>query len=103
MAPAVAVLPLIFMLEHLFVPATGFDTTQSITINAPAEAVWRSVLRMDRIDEPLALPQRLGVAYPIHGESTRPGASWQLDFTEYGADFEITAPENVVELDQAVA
>jgi uncharacterized membrane protein YhaH (DUF805 family) len=65
--PAFAMLPVIFALEHLFVPATTFDTVQSIAINAPAETVWRSVLRME-IDEPPALPFRLGVAYPIRGE-----------------------------------
>lgn len=68
MAPAFALLPLLFALENLFVPATSFNTIQSVTIAAPAEAVWRSVLHMERIDEPLALPYRFGVAYPIRGE-----------------------------------
>jgi hypothetical protein len=67
MAPAFAILPVIFALEHLFVPTTSFDTIQSIAINAPAEAVWRSVLRME-IDEPPSLLFRIGVAYPIRGE-----------------------------------
>ena len=67
MAPAFAVLPVIFALEHLFVPTTSFDTTQSIVINAPAETVWRSVLRME-IDQPPSLLFRAGVAYPIRGE-----------------------------------
>jgi hypothetical protein len=31
------------------------------------EAVWNAILHMDRIDEPPALPFRLGVAYPIAG------------------------------------
>jgi uncharacterized membrane protein YhaH (DUF805 family) len=68
MAPALAILPLIFALEYAFQPATSFNTIQSITIAAPAEAVWRSVLHMDRIEEPLALPYRFGVAYPVRGE-----------------------------------
>jgi hypothetical protein len=68
MAPALAILPLLFALEHAFQPATSFNTIQSITIAAPAEAVWRSVLHMERIDEPLALPYRFGVAYPVRGE-----------------------------------
>lgn len=67
MAPAFALLPVIFALEHLFMPTTSFDTIQSIAINAPAEAVWRAVLRME-IDEPPSLPFRVGVAYPIRGE-----------------------------------
>jgi hypothetical protein len=68
MAPAVAALPVIFALEALFAPTTAFDTVQSITIDAPAAAVWRSVLHMDRIEGPLGLPQRFGVAYPVRGE-----------------------------------
>jgi hypothetical protein len=68
MVPAFALLPVLFALEHLFVPAASFNTIQSVTIAAPAEAVWRSVLHMERIEEPLALPYRLGVAYPIRGE-----------------------------------
>jgi uncharacterized membrane protein YhaH (DUF805 family) len=67
-APAFAVLPVVLALEYLFVPTTSFDTIQSIAINVPAEAVWRAVLHMDRIDGPLALPFRFGVAYPIRGE-----------------------------------
>src|SRR6185295_10685078 len=67
MAPAFAVLPVIFALEHLFVPTASFDTVQSIVINAPAETVWRSVLRME-IDQPPSLLFRVGVAYPIRGE-----------------------------------
>jgi hypothetical protein len=58
----------VFALEHLFAVPTNFDTLQSVEINAPVDAVWRSILHMDRIDEPLALPYRLGVAYPIRGE-----------------------------------
>ena len=35
---------------------------------APPELVWKSILHMDTMDEPLALPFRLGVAYPLRGE-----------------------------------
>lgn len=66
--PAFALLPVVFALEHLFAVPTNFDTLQSVEINAPVDVVWRSILHMDRIDEPLALPYRLGVAYPIRGE-----------------------------------
>jgi hypothetical protein len=66
--PAFALLPVVFALEHLFAVPTNFDTLQSVEINAPAEGVWRAILQMDRIDEPLALPYRFGVAYPIRGE-----------------------------------
>lgn len=47
---------------------TTFETYQTIKVNAPPEMVWNAVVRMDTIDEPLALPFRLGVAYPLRGE-----------------------------------
>jgi hypothetical protein len=39
-----------------------------VEIDAPPEMVWRSIVRMETIDGPLALPFRLGVAYPLRGE-----------------------------------
>jgi uncharacterized membrane protein YhaH (DUF805 family) len=63
-----AVLPLIFALESVFPAATSFDTYQTITVGAPPEVVWQSIVRMEPIDEPPALPFRLGVAYPRSGE-----------------------------------
>jgi hypothetical protein len=67
-APGFALLPIVFLLEHLFSVPTNFDTQQAVTVNAPVEVVWSSILRMDRIDEPPSLPFRFGVAYPIRGE-----------------------------------
>jgi hypothetical protein len=67
-APGFALLPIVFALEHLFSVPTNFDTQQAVTVNAPVEVVWSSILRMDRIDEPPSLPFRFGVAYPIRGE-----------------------------------
>ena len=63
-----ALLPLVFAAE-IFLPAiTTFDTYATVEINAPPEMVWKSIVRMETIDGPLALPFRLGVAYPLRGE-----------------------------------
>ena len=66
--PGFALLPVVFALEHLFAVPTHFDTQQAITVNARPEVVWNAILHMDAIDEPLALPFRFGVAYPIRGD-----------------------------------
>ena len=64
----VALLPLIFALEAVLPQITSFDTVESMQVDAPPEQVWNSILHMARIDAPLALPFRLGVAYPLGGE-----------------------------------
>ena len=63
-----AVLPLMFALEAVLPPETSFETRETITVSAPPATVWASLLRMDTIEEPAALPFRLGVAHPIRGE-----------------------------------
>jgi uncharacterized membrane protein YhaH (DUF805 family) len=63
-----AVLPLMFALEAALPPETSFDTRETITVSAPPAVVWASLLRMETIEEPAALPFRLGVAHPIRGE-----------------------------------
>jgi uncharacterized membrane protein YhaH (DUF805 family) len=63
-----ALLPLVFTAETILPPIASFDTYATIEINAPPEVVWRSVVHMEAIDEPLALAFRLGVAYPLRGE-----------------------------------
>ncbi len=63
-----AVLPLMFAIESVLPAETSFETRESIAVNAPPESVWASLLRMDTIEEPPALPFRLGVAHPIRGE-----------------------------------
>ncbi|SEO82242.1 hypothetical protein SAMN02990966_02963 [Rhodospirillales bacterium URHD0017] len=65
---AVALVPLILVSEWLMPTTTRFDTRQSIEINAPPSVVWQSIVRMDMRDEPVALPYRLGLAYPLGGE-----------------------------------
>jgi uncharacterized membrane protein YhaH (DUF805 family) len=61
----VALIPLVFATEHAFPTATAFDTQETIVVGAPADVVWNSLVHMAPLDEPLALPFRLGVAYPI--------------------------------------
>ncbi len=63
-----AVLPLMFALESVLPGETSFETRETIAVNAPPAAVWSALLRMDTIQEPPALPFRLGVAHPIRGE-----------------------------------
>jgi hypothetical protein len=65
---AVALVPLIFVSEWLLPTSTSFDTQQVIEIDAPPHAVWQSIVHMDLRDEPVALPYRLGLAYPLGGE-----------------------------------
>jgi hypothetical protein len=59
--------PLVFAVESALPPLTSFDTHETFTVQAPAEWVWKSIVDMDTIDEPLALPFRLGIAYPLRG------------------------------------
>jgi hypothetical protein len=66
--PGFALLPLLFALESIFPTTTSFDTYQTIVVRAPPEVVWQSIVQMEPIDEPPALPFRLGVAYPVRGE-----------------------------------
>jgi hypothetical protein len=61
-------LPVVYALELLLPSAIDFDSLQTVNVDAPPEAVWKSLLRMDMTDEPLTLPFRLGLAYPMRGE-----------------------------------
>ncbi len=65
---SVAFLPLVFASEYVLPASTSFSTSESIDIDAAPHEVWRAIVRMDPIAEPPALPFRLGVAYPLHGE-----------------------------------
>ena len=64
----IALLPLMFAIEHVLPPSAHFETDQTIAVNAPPNLVWQSILSTDPIEGPLALPFRLGVAYPLRGE-----------------------------------
>jgi hypothetical protein len=63
-----ALLPLVFALETILPATTSFDTYETMEVNAPPELVWKSIVHMSPIDAPLALPFRLGVAFPVGGE-----------------------------------
>lgn len=65
---AVAVLPLVFAVEHALPASMQFETSASIAVGASADTVWKSLVRIDLTDAPVALPFRLGVAYPVRGE-----------------------------------
>jgi uncharacterized membrane protein YhaH (DUF805 family) len=65
---AVALLPLTFALEALLPPKTSFETVETLVVDAPPKRVWDAIVHMAPIDAPLALPFRLGVAYPVSGE-----------------------------------
>jgi hypothetical protein len=86
-----AVLPLVFAVEHVFPPMTAFDTRETILVDAPPALVWNAIVHMDAIDEPLALPFRLGVAYPLGGEIVGEG----VGAIRYGTFSTGTAAERV--------
>jgi hypothetical protein len=89
----VAMLPLIFAMETVLPPRESFDTCQTVEIAAPPDHVWQAIIHMDRIDEPLALPMRLGVAYPLSGEIVGEG----IGATRLGIFSTGTAVERVTE------
>jgi uncharacterized membrane protein YhaH (DUF805 family) len=66
--PGLALLPLIFATEAALPAGIGFDTQTTIEIGAPPEAVWQVLLDTDLSREPVTLPFRLGVAYPLRGK-----------------------------------
>jgi hypothetical protein len=66
--PCLALLPMMFAVENVLPPVTHFDTDQTIAVAALPDLVWASILSTDPIEGPLALPFRLGVAYPLRGE-----------------------------------
>lgn len=66
-ASSVAVLPLIFALEAVFPPSLMFSTEQTILVHAPPDRVWKAILRMETIGEPLSLIYHIGIAYPVRG------------------------------------
>jgi hypothetical protein len=61
----VAMLPMAFASEHVLPPITHFETAESIVVAAPPGLVWQAVVDMGTLKEPVALPFRLGVAYPV--------------------------------------
>ncbi len=88
-----AILPIVFASESLLPPTASFDTCQTVEIDSPAATVWQSIIHMDTIDEPLALPFRLGVAYPLRGKIIGEG----VGATRLGEFSTGTAVERVTE------
>src|SRR5262245_620266 len=64
----VALLPLIFALESILPTAVQFETLSRIQVGASPPAVWQVLVRTDLSEEPVTLPFRLGLAYPVRGE-----------------------------------
>lgn len=89
----IALLPLMFAVENVLPPSAHFDTEQTIAVAAPPEAVWRSILSTDPVEGPLALPFRLGVAYPLRGEVAGEG----VGAVRYGEFSTGTAIERMTE------
>jgi uncharacterized membrane protein YhaH (DUF805 family) len=65
---SLALLPIVFAAERTLPTTTTFDSYQTISIAAPADAVWQSLLHVTTMDEPLSFPFQLGLAYPIRGD-----------------------------------
>ena len=89
----VALLPLMFAVEHVLPPSAHFETDQTIAVAAPPEMVWKSILSTDPIEGPLALPFRLGVAYPLRGKVVGEG----VGVVRYGEFSTGTAIERMTE------
>jgi hypothetical protein len=89
---SVTLLPLVFAVDTV-TSATTFDTTETIFVDAPAPVVWNAIIRMDVLNEPLPLPFRLGVAYPLSGTIVGEG----VGATRFGEFSTGTAVERVTE------
>jgi hypothetical protein len=64
----IALLPLVFAAEWVLPASVQFDVQARIQIRATPETVWKLLLRTDLSQVPVALPFRLGIAYPVRGE-----------------------------------
>jgi uncharacterized membrane protein YhaH (DUF805 family) len=63
-----AMLPLIFAVESALPTVVQFETHARIQARAPPSVVWKVLVNTDLSHEPVALPFRWGLAYPIRGE-----------------------------------
>jgi hypothetical protein len=62
-------LPALMGLEKLAAPrAQTFVVTTAIEVDAPPQRVWPNVIGFGQIPQPVEMPFRLGVAYPIRAE-----------------------------------
>jgi uncharacterized membrane protein YhaH (DUF805 family) len=65
---SVAVMPLVFVSEAAMPPESSFESYQALNIGAPPEIVWDAIVHMTPLDEAVALPFQLGLAYPLRAE-----------------------------------
>jgi hypothetical protein len=96
MASSVAILPIVFAIEAVFPPAARFDTEQTISVNASPEKVWRAIVQMETIEEPISLAHRMGLAYPLRGRVFGAG----VGALRYGDFSTGTAIERVTEWEE---
>jgi uncharacterized membrane protein YhaH (DUF805 family) len=89
---SITLLPLVFAVDTT-TSAITFDTTETILVDAPAPVVWNAIIHMDALDEPLALPFRLGVAYARSGKIVGEG----VGATRLGEFSTGTAVEDITE------
>ena len=85
-----------FSVKDLAAQLTSYESPLKAGVGQ-ATLDGRKVVVVSKQDGSRLFVANTGVAYPLHGDSTRSDGSWRLDFTEYGADFRITAPENPVD------
>jgi hypothetical protein len=95
-ASSVAVLPVVFAIEAVFPPSARFDTVQMIAVNAPPDRVWKAIVRMETISEPVSLIHRVGIAYPMRGRVFGEG----VGALRYGDFSTGTAVERVTEWEE---
>jgi hypothetical protein len=88
-----ALIALAFALEALLPASTTFDTEARIDISAPAQTVWRHLLDMELMRDPISIPFRLGMAYPLRGQLLGEG----VGATRLGEFSTGTAVERVTE------
>lgn len=65
---SVAVLPLVFTLEAAMPPVVPIDTSETIEIAAPPEAVWNTITGDQTIGLSPGWPGVAGLAYPLRGK-----------------------------------
>jgi hypothetical protein len=61
---------MVFASEEMWPPLAQVETTESIDVAAPPISVWQALIDMQTMEALLALPFRLGMAYPISGRSS---------------------------------
>lgn len=80
---ALALLPLLALVESLTVSTVVREVVTSVEIDAPPERVWQGVVTFNQLPEPSALTFRLGIAYPLRAriEGEGVGAVRRCEFS----------------------